>query len=107
MTVTRERLKLQANQRFEDIRTRTFMNEVRDGKLNNGGEVTLTANSATTTLTDSLITTNSVILLMPMTANAAVALGGLYFSAPAAGSVVINHANNAQTDRTYKYTVNC
>jgi hypothetical protein len=75
------------------------------GKLNVAGEVTLTANSGTTTLTDGLIGLASVILLMPTTSNAAAALGGLYFSAPTAGSVTINHANNAQTDRTFRYAI--
>lgn len=107
MTVTRARLEIQANQKFEDIRTRTVLNETRRGKLNNGGEVTLTANAATTTLTDALITTNSVILLSPQTANASAALASTYFSAPVQGSVTINHANNAQSDKTFKYTVNC
>lgn len=107
MTVARARLEIQANQKFEDIRTRTILNETRRGKLNNGGEVTLTANAATTTLSDDLITTNSVILLQPTTANAAAALATTYFSTPTQGSVTINHANNAQSDKTFKYTVNC
>jgi len=76
------------------------------GKQNICGEVTLTANSATTTLADELITPNSVVSLdMPMTSNAAAALGTTYFSTPTKGSVTINHANNAQVDRTFRYTV--
>lgn len=105
MTVTRERPEIQANMKFEDIRTRTIMNETRRGRTNNGGEVTLTANAATTTLSDDLITKNSGIFLQPTTANAAAALATTYFDAPTTGSVVINHANNAQVDRTFKYGV--
>lgn len=105
MTVTRERPELKPNQGF-DQQARTIVNETRRGKLNNGGEVTLTANAASTTLSDPLITTNSrVALEMPMSANAAGALGTTYFDAPASGSVVIRHANNAQTDRTCRYGV--
>lgn len=105
MTVTRERPELKPNQGF-DQQARTIVNETRRGKLNNGGEVTLTANAASTTLSDPLITTNSnVALSMPMSANAAAALSGLYFSAPTPGAVVINHANNAQIDRTFRYSV--
>lgn len=104
MTVTRVRPELKPNSVF-DQQTRTILNETRRGRLNNGGEVTLTAGAATTTITDPLITTNSVIYLMAMTTNAAAALGTMYFDAPAAGSVVVNHANNAQTDRTFRYGV--
>jgi len=75
------------------------------GKLNNTGLVTLTANSTTTTLTDSRIGKDSVILLQPTTANAAAAITNVYFGTPGDQTVTINHANNAQTDRTFKYIV--
>lgn len=78
---------------------------VRNGKLNCVGEVTLTANSATTTLTDALIGPDSAILLMPMHADAAGALGGLYFSTPTTGTVTINHANTASTNKKFRYAV--
>lgn len=108
MSVTRERPELQANQKFEDLRTRTILNEVRRGRTNNGGEVTLTANSATTTLADPLITSNSVIACTPKTANAKAEGHPWYGDADVtSGQVVLRHTNNAQTDRTYKYTVNC
>jgi|SRR6185369_2574989 len=101
---TRQRPEVQANQRVEDIKTRTIINETRRGKLNCLGQVTLTANSATTTLLDDLISTNSRLALMPRTANAK-AEGIPYQDDPTPGSVVLNHANNAQTDRTYDYAV--
>ena len=69
------------------------------------GTLTLTANAATTTLTDSDITTGSMIIAMPTTANAAAAQAGLWFSTFAAGSCGANHANNAQVDRTFTYLV--
>lgn len=75
------------------------------GKLNNRGAVTLTANAASTTLTDEKIGPDSVILLSPMTANAAAAVGTTYFSTPGTGSATINHANNAQVDRTFRYVI--
>lgn len=77
----------------------------RKGKLNNVGEVTLTANDTSTTLTDALIGPDSMIALMPMHADATGALGGLYFSTPTNGSVVINHANTASTNKKFRYTV--
>src|ERR1700704_1154729 len=51
------------------------------GKSNNTGTLTLMANVATTTLTDSRIGANSTILLHPTTANAAAAMATTYFSA--------------------------
>lgn len=84
---------------------RGVINNAMSGKLNVVQEVTLTANSATTTLTDDLITQASFIGLMPMSANAAAALANVYFDATTTGSVTINHANNAQTDRTFRYAI--
>lgn len=81
------------------------INNLFRGKMNIVGSVTLTANSATTALSDDLISPDSIVVVMPMTANAAAAIGGLYFSTPTAGLVTINHANNAQTDRTFRYGV--
>lgn len=65
------------------------------------GTVTLTASATTTTVTDKSITSESVIALMPTTANAAAALGTTYVSARSKGSFTLTHANNAQTDRTF------
>jgi hypothetical protein len=81
------------------------INNILKGKLNNTGAVTLTANAATTTLTDSRIGAESAIVLQATTANAAGAVATTYLDAPGNGSVVINHANNSQTDRTFKYAV--
>ena len=83
----------------------TAINSILRGKLNNTGSVTLTASSATTTLTDIRIGKDSVITLQPTTANAAAEIATLYFGTPGDGTVTINHANNAQTDRTFKYTI--
>ena len=52
------------------------INNVMDGKLNSTGEITLTASSTTTTLSDARIGLNSVLLFMPQTANARTALNG-------------------------------
>jgi hypothetical protein len=76
-----------------------------NGKGNNIGDVTLTANSATTTLLNPLITPSSHISFSPLTLNAAAAIAGLYVSARAAGTATLTHANNAQTDRHFTYTV--
>ena len=69
------------------------------------GTLTLTANAASTTLTDDRITASSVISLMPTTANAAAALATSYVGTRAIGSATITHANNAQADKTFAYIV--
>lgn len=81
------------------------VNSLRDGKVNSTGSVTLTASSATTTVSDLRAGQDSVILFMPTTANAAAAVGGLYVSARGKQSFTLTHANNAQTDRTFAYVV--
>lgn len=83
------------------------INNILRGKTNNTGSVTLTESSVTSTLTDIRIGINSVILLQPTTANASAEIGAgtIYFDDPGDGLIVINHANNAQTDRTFKYAI--
>ena len=75
------------------------------GKLQCTVVLTLTANAATTTLTDSRISRQSSFSFDPITANAATekAAGTLYAleANRGTGSVTITHANSAQTDRTY------
>lgn len=84
------------------------VNQILDGKTNNTGSVTLTASTTTTTVTDRRVGVESVILFMPTTANASaeIGAGGMYVSTQTAGtSFVITHANNAQTDRTFRYII--
>lgn len=81
------------------------LNNVLSGKLNCTSTLTLTANAAATTLTDNRIGANSTVLLMPTTSNAAGAIGTTYFSGFAKGSCTVNHANNAQADKTFNYAV--
>ena len=85
--------------------TGAILQYVRNGKLNCVEEITLTASSATTTLTDQLIGPGSHIGLMSMHADAAAELPTLSFDNPGYGSVVINHSNNILTTRRYRYTV--
>lgn len=82
------------------------INGIIDGRLDAYGQVTLTANAASTVVTNDRVTDFSTINLTPVTANAAAELGagGMYVSAKAIGSFTITHANNAQTDRTFDYS---
>jgi hypothetical protein len=66
---------LDHNQRVSQERELTrLLNDTRDGKLNCVGELTLTANASSTTVTDFRVRAASMIILMPRTANAALAL---------------------------------
>jgi hypothetical protein len=75
------------------------------GKSQNVGEITLTAGSATTVLTDIRLSIQTAILFDPRTANAATEYhGGTMYVIDAnrgKGVCTITHANNAQTDRTF------
>lgn len=82
---------------------------LRSGKTENVGEVTLTANAASTAVTDIRVSPQSVIVWHPRTANAAaeMAAGTMYVTDAnmANGSFTVTHANNAQTDRDFRYAV--
>jgi len=76
-----------------------------DGKSNALGEVTLSANASSTVVVDSRVGINSVINLMPKTANAASALSTTYISSRGTQTFTITHANNVQTDRAFEYAI--
>jgi len=82
------------------------VNNMMNGKTNNTGTVTLAVASATTTtINDERIGYNTVILLMPTTANAASALTNVYVSARAKGSATLTHSANTNADKTYSYII--
>jgi len=76
---------------------------------NNTGTLTLTANSATTTVPNSMVTATSKILITPTSANAAADQGsatGVWVSARSAGtSFTLTHPNNANADKTFDYEI--
>ena len=79
------------------------------GKTNNAGTVTLTASAASTTISDDRIGYDSVVIFVPVTANAAAEIygGTMYYANTSRtnGALTINHANNSQTDRTFQWVV--
>ncbi len=81
------------------------INNILKGKTNNTGDVTLTANAASTVVTDPRVGYYSVVTLSPTTANAAAALATTYIATYGDGTFTITHANNAQADKTFKYVV--
>jgi predicted CopG family antitoxin len=82
------------------------VNNLVEGKSNNTGDITLNASSATTTtISDERIGYNSIILLMPTTANAVASLTNVYVSARTKGSATLTHSANTNTDKTYGYII--
>lgn len=85
------------------------LQQARKGKLECVTQITLTANAASTTLTDIRLTAQSVLVFDPLTANAAAekAAGTLYVTEANrdTGQWVITHANNAQTDREFMLAI--
>jgi hypothetical protein len=82
---------------------------IMQGKTNNTGTITLTANSATTTLTlaKGRVGQSTGLFLMPTTSNAAGAISGLYISGRSIpnSTMTITHANTATSDRTFTYAL--
>lgn len=95
------------------FRISRVVNEIMRGRTNNVGAVTLTANAASTviTLPKGVFSKDSAILFDPLTANAAaeLAAGTLYITEAnrnvTSRSITITHANNAQADRSFRYTI--
>lgn len=79
---------------------------IMDGKTNNTGTVTLAVGGATTTtINDERIGYGSIILLMPLTSNAASSLSTTYISNRTQGTATITHSANVITDKKYGYIV--
>lgn len=78
-------------------------NNAMNGKTNNTGSVTLRASNTTTTLNDERLGFDSVVLLSPLTANAAAQ--SPYISTKAKGSVVITHTSVAKADLNFDYII--
>lgn len=80
------------------------INRIIGGGGGNSGELTLTAGATTTQVIDQRVSDSAVILLMPQTANAAAAVTNIFIN-PTSGSFTLTHANNGQTDRTFRYAI--
>jgi hypothetical protein len=76
------------------------------GKTNNTGTVTLRQSETSTVITDIKIGSNSVILFMPTTADAAdeMSHGHFYVSSRGKGTATITHGNH-NTTMTFAYVV--
>ena len=76
-----------------------------EGKLNNVTDVTLTASSTTTTITDPRIGPDSHLSFTPRSATAAIANGTLFVSARDTGTATVTHASTADTDKTFSLSI--
>ena len=85
------------------------INEMQKGKLHNTGTFTLTASASSTTVTNPNCSPGAIVKWSPQTLHAAQEDAGGTMYVPAAtvtfGSFVVQHANNAQADRTFGYTI--
>lgn len=88
-----------------DSQAERTINELLKGRANNVGEVTLDANTTTTTISDIRIKLSMTAVLIPRTANAAAAMTNVYISAVADGSITLTHSNTATVDRTFDYVL--
>jgi hypothetical protein len=78
------------------------------GKINAMLDVTLMANQSQTDIIDPRFSGTSYIGLdCPLTAHAAAEIGAgtLYVASQGKGTLTLAHANNAQTDRTYRLLI--
>lgn len=77
-----------------------------NGKTNNTGEFTIDTSEDSTTVDNVLCNANSVILLIPTTANAGTEYGsGNIYVEAGDGSFEVFHTNSATTGRTFKYII--
>lgn len=90
-------------------RVSVMLNNLLIGKTNNTGSVTLVNGGvlgfASTTVSDAHCGPDSVVNLMPTSANAAIALDQWRVTTITNGSFVITHISTSTGDCTAKYTV--
>lgn len=82
-----------------------IVNGIMNGKTNNIGRITLTQSSTTTTLADSRIGVDSVILFTPLSSHSASEMAHLYISAQTNGLATITHRNTGHADLNFQYIV--
>lgn len=82
-----------------------IVNGIMNGKTNNTGVFTLSHIGTTTTVVDSRVSVDSVILLSPRSDHAASELPHTYFSLQEKGQFTVTHRNHGHTDVTFGYAV--
>lgn len=79
------------------------VNSSMKGKTNNTGEVTLNASQTSTDVIENLCNENSVVLLIPVTSNAAGSTG--VYVVAGDKTFTIHHNSTAATDKTFRYII--
>lgn len=70
-------------------------------KVNNGATLTLDPLAASTVMKDARLSAFSVLTFMPKTANAAIALPGIWVDGQKKGEATVHHVSAADTDQTF------
>ena len=81
------------------------LNNVLQGKLNNTVSITLKEDAVSTTVSDHRAGPDSVILAMPTSLNASVALDQWYVNTRTSGSFVLTHISTSTSDCTAVYAI--
>ena len=86
---------------------RDVVNNIMRGKINATLDVPLTVSAASTTVSDARIGGSCGIYLMPLSANAAAEIGNgtIWWGPPGNQTVTLNHASNAQADRSFRLLI--
>lgn len=94
-------------QERDPVRFNQAIRELVEGRHNAGGTLTLTPGAASTVVTHPNCSRDSYVQVFggAQTANAAAAIATSFIASVSQGSFSISHANNAQTDRRFYYTV--
>lgn len=74
-------------------------------KANCAADLTLTAAAASTDMVDNRLSAFSVLAFMPTTAHAATAHATIYVTDQRKGYAKINHANTADTDKSFRVAI--
>jgi hypothetical protein len=95
-----------------DLASATYVRRVVDvvnnmmmGKLNVTMQVTLRANATSTTIIDARIGAYSVIMLMPVTADASAIAASVYVSSQQNGQATISHPSTANIDQNFRVMI--
>ena len=82
-----------------------IVNNLVEGKMNCTGSITLETSGTETTLYNERIGYDSVIILVPRSANSAGETDHVYIKTKAIGSCVIGHRNHGHSDADYDYVI--
>jgi hypothetical protein len=81
------------------------VNNLVEGKSNNGGTVILNTSGTETTVSNERVGFDSVIVFSPRTLNAAGETDHIYIKTKAKGSFVIGHRNHGHSDVELDYII--